>query len=47
MASAVTATWWGYAEGNPVLVGVAGVIVAAAAVGYVVKRILQLLKDRR
>jgi hypothetical protein len=33
-----SASWWGYAEGNPIAVGVVVVLVAAAAIGYVVSR---------
>jgi hypothetical protein len=29
---------WGYAEGNPTLVGIVVVIISIAAVGYVVRR---------
>jgi hypothetical protein len=32
---------WGYAEGNATLVGVVVVVVALAAVAYVVKRIVR------
>jgi hypothetical protein len=30
--------WWGYAEGNPTLVGIVVVIISIAAVAYVVRR---------
>jgi hypothetical protein len=30
--------WWGYAEGNPTLVGIVVVVVVAAAVGYLGRR---------
>ncbi len=35
---------WGYAEGNPTLVGIVVIVIAAAAVAYVVRRLLK--KDR-
>jgi uncharacterized membrane protein (DUF4010 family) len=30
---------WGYAEGNPTLVGIVVIIIAIAAVGYVARRL--------
>lgn len=30
---------WGYAEGNPTMVGIVVVIIAAAAIGYVARRL--------
>ena len=30
---------WGYAEGNATVVGVVVVVIAAAAVGYVIRRL--------
>ena len=35
---------WGYAEGNPTLVGIVVIVIAAAAVAYVVRRLWK--KDR-
>jgi len=34
----VLATWWGYADGNPTLVGIVVVVVAIAAIAYVTQR---------
>jgi hypothetical protein len=34
-----TVAWWGYAEGNPTLVGIVVVIISIAAVAYVVRRL--------
>lgn len=36
-----TVGWWGYAEGNPTLVGIVVMIVAVAAVTYVLRRLLK------
>lgn len=30
---------WGYAEGNPTLVGIVVILIAGAAVGYVARRV--------
>jgi hypothetical protein len=30
---------WGYAEGNPTIVGIVVVIIGVAAIGYVVRRL--------
>ena len=30
---------WGYAEGNPTLVGIVVILITGAAVGYVVRRL--------
>lgn len=35
------ATWWGYTEGHPALVTAAVGILAVAAVGLVVRRVLR------
>jgi hypothetical protein len=40
-STAAIAGWWGYAEGNPTVVGVVVVVVAIAAVGYVARRLWQ------
>ena len=32
---------WGYAEGNPTIVGIVVVIIGLAAVGYIVRRLLR------
>jgi uncharacterized membrane protein len=34
-----TLGWWGYAEGNPTLVGIVVVIIAVAAIVFVVRRV--------
>ena len=31
--------WWGYAEGNPTLVGIVVAIVVIAAIAYVARRL--------
>jgi len=33
--------WWGYAEGDRTLVGAAVVLIVAAAIGFVLKRLLE------
>jgi multisubunit Na+/H+ antiporter MnhE subunit len=38
MVPVPAAAWWGYAEGNPTLVGIAVGLVVAAAIVYVVRR---------
>jgi hypothetical protein len=35
--SAVLASWWGYADGNPTLVAIVVAIIVIAAVAYVVR----------
>jgi hypothetical protein len=31
--------WWGYAEGNPILVGIVVAIIVIAAIAYVARRL--------
>jgi hypothetical protein len=31
--------WWGYAEGNPTLVGIVVAIIVIAAIGYVTRQL--------
>ena len=33
------AGWWGYAEGNPTLVGIVVAIIVIAAIAYVARRL--------
>lgn len=35
----VVGAWWGYAVGNPTLVGVVVMLVVAAALGFVARRL--------
>jgi hypothetical protein len=39
MHGALAASWWGYAEGNSTVVGFVVIIVALAAIAYVVRRL--------
>jgi len=43
-STAVVAAWWGYAVGNPEVVGLVVIVVAIAAVAYLARR---LLRNRR
>lgn len=38
---------WGYAQGDPRLIGAAVILVGAAAIGYVVRRVWQVRRERR
>jgi hypothetical protein len=40
-ADTVIAAWWGYAEGNPTVVGGVVVLVVLAAVGFVGRRLIR------
>jgi hypothetical protein len=42
----VMAAWWGYAEGNPTVVGLVVVVIAGAAVGYVGRRVWRARRAR-
>jgi hypothetical protein len=41
----ILGTWWGYADANRTLVGAVVVIVLVAAVGFVVRRLLERRRE--
>jgi predicted PurR-regulated permease PerM len=46
-SAAALAAWWGYAEADPVLVGLVVGAVAAFAVAYVVRRVVRRRQGRK
>ncbi len=41
------ATWWGYTQGNPTIVTAVVALIAVAAVAFVVRRVVDGLRERR